>query len=446
MIYKQPSGNAGEYYPAFFEMRLKVDHMIDLNTCANAEFALFFHEYIHFLQDITTTYCLTNCYYIGENIQSIVTDINNKHKKGDTIIIPYVYNDNKDYIEVENQIRIMTLGDVGESIPSLKITEWSKDYFTNLPNVEGLKEITGICVSANDSDIFSFGAYAIKENMAYIMERLLTKDFKKSDDYPYCAAEKIVEFEYPEFGRDILNVLALCDCSLMFTNPAHVFYDILKDMKSKNYVPKKPQDLYAQLPNAKISTGNNKTDVFSHFKIIGEEARKKMKSYFYVPNQPELHEAYHKWIDKVMDYAIYLRTKTPHFLIELCSMGQARTNSLFADIVKNVGTPLMRDMRQEYFSIKPDGYNGFNVELLKAVKQLYNILHDGKIDCELYPWCKNSNGINPTIDICLSKPWERCKKPDLCPVALLWKNWGLSEYTFKKDEINNTIKRIGSNE
>ena len=58
MIYKQPSGNAGEYYPAFFEMGLKVDHMIDLNTCANAEFALFFHEYIHFLQDITTTYCL----------------------------------------------------------------------------------------------------------------------------------------------------------------------------------------------------------------------------------------------------------------------------------------------------------------------------------------------------------------------------------------------------
>lgn len=138
--------------------------------------------------------------------------------------------------------------------------------------------------------------------------------------------------------------------------------------------------------------------------------------------------------------------KLTHFLIELCSMGQARTNSLFADIVKNVGTPLMRDMRQEYFSIKPDGYNGFNVELLKAVKQLYNILNDGKIDCELYPWCKNSNGINPTIDICLSKPWERCKKPDLCPVALLWKNWGLSEYTFKKDEINNTIKRIGSNE
>ena len=60
MIYKQPSGNAGEYYPAFFEMRLKVDSMIDLNTCSDSDFALFFHEYVHFLQDLMTTYGLTN--------------------------------------------------------------------------------------------------------------------------------------------------------------------------------------------------------------------------------------------------------------------------------------------------------------------------------------------------------------------------------------------------
>ena len=37
MICKQLSGNAGEYYPAFFEMRLKVDSMIDLYACATTE-------------------------------------------------------------------------------------------------------------------------------------------------------------------------------------------------------------------------------------------------------------------------------------------------------------------------------------------------------------------------------------------------------------------------
>lgn len=47
MIYKQPSGNAGEYYLAFFEMRLKVDSMIDLNTCSDSDFALFFHDILN---------------------------------------------------------------------------------------------------------------------------------------------------------------------------------------------------------------------------------------------------------------------------------------------------------------------------------------------------------------------------------------------------------------
>lgn len=266
--------------------------------------------------------------------------------------------------------------------------------------------------------------------MAYILERLLTRDYQKSDDYPYCAAERLVEMEYPEFGKNILNVLALCDCSLMFTNPSHVFYNILKEIKKKNYIPLKPQDLYEQLRNARIGVGETKTDVFSHYKIIAEEARKKLKSYFYIPNCTEIHEAYHKWIDKVVDYAIYLRTENPHFLINLVTIGQARTNNLFADIVKNIGTLLMRNKRNEYFCVKPNGYNGFNVEILKAVKQIYKMLHDGEIACELYPWCDSTVGINPTSDICLKQPWKRCELQELCLVALLLKNWNLHKYAF----------------
>ena len=55
MEYLKHFGSAGEYYPAFFEMKLKIDEMIDLNTCSDMDFALFFHEYIHFLQDVTTS-------------------------------------------------------------------------------------------------------------------------------------------------------------------------------------------------------------------------------------------------------------------------------------------------------------------------------------------------------------------------------------------------------
>ena len=96
MEYLKHFGSAGEYYPAFFEMKLKIDEMIDLNTCSDMDFALFFHEYIHFLQDVTTSYGLTRCYSYGEYIQSVVNDIRNKPKG--IIKVPYLYDDNRDNI------------------------------------------------------------------------------------------------------------------------------------------------------------------------------------------------------------------------------------------------------------------------------------------------------------------------------------------------------------
>ena len=116
--------------------------------------------------------------------------------------------------------------------------------------------------------------------MAYIMERLLTIDFKESADYPYCSAERIVEYEYLSLERIKLNVLALCDCSLMFTNPAHIFYDILKNMKQKKYLPSNRKIYMNNYVMQKLASEKTKTDVFSHYNDICEEARKKLKSYF----------------------------------------------------------------------------------------------------------------------------------------------------------------------
>lgn len=88
MDYRQKT-NRGEYIPAFFEMYLRIDGDIDLNKLSERDFSLFFHEYIHFLQDITTTYGLTTCYVYGEYIQSVVNDI---YEKGQQVFeVPYIY-------------------------------------------------------------------------------------------------------------------------------------------------------------------------------------------------------------------------------------------------------------------------------------------------------------------------------------------------------------------
>ena len=444
MKYIQHSSNLGEYMPVFFQMYLKIDGKIDLNSCSDRDFAIFFHEYIHFLQDLTTTYGLTQCFYYGEYIQAAVNDIF-KHDKG-KFSVPIRFDEPTHHVKIADVITDTTMGDCNSDANEFNVVNVAPNFIDNLPiDCPETSHIHVVDVESRQGDFFSFGAYAIKESIAYIMERLVTKDYEHSPEFPYRSAEKIVEYVFPEFGKNILNVLALCDISLMFSNPAEVFYTTLMQLKRKEYIPNKPHDLYAQLKNAKVGSHGNLTDPFSHYKMVAEEARKKFKSYFYTDEQPEIHKAYYEWIDRLFDFSIKMRINEPSYLLDLCYDGYIRYNDTFRRLVYNLGSPLIRNMRQDYFCIKPNGISGWTNEVLKSVSQIHELLHDAKFQCSLYPWCVNSDNeqkeetafepINPTIEVCLHKPWERCYSNDLCPFAILWKNWNLVGYIPQKDEL-----------
>ena len=139
-----------------------------------------------------------------------------------------------------------------------------------------------------------------------------------------------------------------------------------------------------------------------------------------------------------------MRKNEPSFLLDLYYDGYVRHNNTFVRLVNNLGSPLIRNKRQDYFCIKPSGIRGWTNEVMKTVFQLYKLFHDGIIPCKLFPWCRNSDSvlqsqsdfvpINPTPEICLHKPWKRCDCDELCPFALLWKNWNLVGYVPKLRE------------
>ena len=243
MEYLKHFGSAGEYYPAFFEMKLKIDGMIDLNTCSDMDFALFFHEYIHFIQDITTSYGLTQCYSYGEYILSVVNDIRNKARG--VIEVPYLYDDNRENIMLGEFLSKITQGDSsGESFVNNltnAMIEW--DTIDGLPyEHEYLKSLNMPLLTADNGIMLAIGSYCLKENIAYIMQRKMTVDKGHLPDYPYSAAEIIANNIYPEFAKNTLNILALADCCLMFSNPGEVFFHMLLQMKDKNYLPPPPQN------------------------------------------------------------------------------------------------------------------------------------------------------------------------------------------------------------
>ena len=62
------------------------------------------------------------------------------------------------------------------------------------------------------------------ESMAYLIERMITNGAGTAPDFPYSSAEIVVDLTYPEFGKEKLNIIALCDMSLQFSEPGKVFY------------------------------------------------------------------------------------------------------------------------------------------------------------------------------------------------------------------------------
>jgi hypothetical protein len=266
----------------------------------------------------------------------------------------------------------------------------------------------------------SFGALSIMENMAYLMEQMICKEYETSPDYPYSFAEKIVEFLYPEFGRNKLNVLALCDSSLLYSNPGKVFVQYLQEMKFDGWLPTKPEDVYDQILPSKITLngGSVEIPIEDNFKQLSEIVRNQVKGYF---NDPEF-DNIRTWIDQLVYKGQKARFKDKYFILDI-----ARGDlEVFKDFVKKFGTPLISNSEGECTLVYPENPDGVEIGYFYAIGQIISFFESGNPKCELINICtRYGNGID---NRCNTDPWDRCRDEFLCPYAMLWNHWGLSDF------------------
>lgn len=239
MLRKQ-SEIIGGYLPSFFEIVVDSSATtFDLNEITNQELTVFFHEYIHFLQDIATVYGLNNIYVWSEYLSSVLNRI---YKTKGILNIPFTINDNSDNVNLNKQVSKITFGDDCEAkgeITNIQINEFELVTNSLLPKIPTVTIVIG------EDEFFSFGALAIMENMAYIMERICMPYFyQKSPDFPYRVAEKVSDFYVKDFSKNLEMVLALCDMSLQTSNPGKVYVDVMKGLKAGRLNFDKPEDIY----------------------------------------------------------------------------------------------------------------------------------------------------------------------------------------------------------
>ncbi len=232
------SDSLGEYFPAF--LYIYVDEKIDFDEFEGNEEekkGTFIHEYCHFLQDVTTTYGINNAIiFFQELCRIIIPELN-----GNDIVIH-----NKDYWGLCNGDK-----DIKEKVFFINKIKIEKEYiyqelwpqYSNLPN-------NNVLVIYNGNRKFNFGNYCIAESMAYLIERRLYNVQERFDEFPYNVCEKICEKEYKEFAQEKINIIGLCELSLLSTDGGRFFVDALRSMKKNTFLPKDIIQLESFLVNA----------------------------------------------------------------------------------------------------------------------------------------------------------------------------------------------------
>ena len=213
----------------FFHMNLEGKSPINNNGTFNKvslrDYASFIHEYIHYIQQITTPYGLKYSSYFNNKYLLYREFINSQEK----LELPIELNE---VIEPANKME----KELGHKNGSKFFNKGNvHDIEVNFQDVVSAeKEDTAVNIGVYDfenervfNDGFKFGYWCVIESMAHMVQSLVNPELFHSK-IPYHSAQLVCRKIRPDLESDIRLLISVCYVSLYFNNPGYAFFEILK--------------------------------------------------------------------------------------------------------------------------------------------------------------------------------------------------------------------------
>ncbi|MBD1365377.1 hypothetical protein IDJ77_16305 [Mucilaginibacter sp. ZT4R22] len=420
----------GYYEPGFLHLKINTDEEIsDLNQFAKDPltapyFSTFFHEYIHFLQNLTTVSGLMTSLFMIDLIKDMNWEV--IHDGDPEFKVPYVIT-NKNNVKANIELRKIYAGD-GRTIPYILYD----CYVVEAVNVED-KDGRVVTVeryrvlyidNARQQGSFYFGSTCLTEYVAHSLQNLFSK--RDHPDVPYLAPEIILRKEYPEFGDDPMMIAALCDACMMSFHPAQTFFNTIERMKKEGFIPVSSADVHA-FALEKL-TFKNKDGEYTPLELFDHLMGLVLKSYDDA-TASEIFKPNNTWLKHIFTAAKSLRHQHSLFMTGLVKE-EGKLSDLFYFIFRSIGTPFFTNKTHSGGFVPPDsidyaGIQPYQLLVFKEVIQVYM----GGTKCGLYDFCKKRPDKDITNEHCLTAPWKRGMEAELCPFGQFWKTWGLNGET-----------------
>ncbi len=436
--------SSGAYYPSFFEISLCLDSKENLTLGGDGEifpnltdngFSTFFHEYVHYLQNITSfsgVYNLKNTFLM---LYDSIDKIRNSGKNRIKIPCLTFYDERYGHFEgndgEEEEIKDFEILNVSinktESSPEVNIGE---NLFYEDVTIDYRAEIDFDCVE----DYFQLGEYQISESMAYIMERCCFPDSVVGKLlYPYNVVEKLANYLCPQLSDKedfLLYLVALCDFSMQFSKPGKIMYMVLSDIKDAKFTPKTPEEIYSFRCNNTNSSLDGQSFNISYTDNYIQEATFLKK---WLIGKMDDVDVYVRYFETVFNYAIYLRKEKPFFMLDIARNRNIRKQGMLFDIIDEIGTPMINFTYDTKIIETSDIYlprcfdadndDGQIQFYLQANQRLYNTLICGETGCGLINVCKNCCANVFDDYVCANEPWKQSLKKEHCPYGFIWSRY-----------------------
>lgn len=390
-------------------LHMYVDDCIDLENLDNmtlSAYATFVHEYIHYIQHITSLYGIR------------MSDMYNR------IFAKY-----RDYIRSNEEINIpLKLWETDEQInrfiSHFNKIEGTKTIDFNISDIEiderkiaiAEKKKTAVWIGCYDFENdkvdehgFQFGHRCVIEGMAHVIQSIINNNVSHNI-IPYHAVELVIGKIMPDIAHDKKIITSIC-LSLLWSNPGVGFFKVLELFKQHPNWPGK--DLYQSIiRNYAVSYKGEEMPFYRLLNKFSNDFKGSLEALIGTDLE---------YYSQVINNCISDCNKYHHRLIDILYDSDISDREVFKEeLLNHYGYPLIDGENQSVLPLKMEGgkisaYKEsailYGIELIMVRLLAYK---KGKV-CKRYPICSSTMFIEDAkcdaTEECLSSQW---KKSEFC--------------------------------
>lgn len=219
----------GYYKTGCFEIYLRGNFSYDLSLMTTEDMGTFLHEYVHFLQNISTPWGIFAAIVRNNDLCEFVHSMDDK----DEIHIPYRFTPSADQLLRRKWLQCsMGTGHLNFQICSEAQTEYCYEEIEGFPI--SLHRVLMMMQSRNgERREIVIGATIIKESMAAMYQSLIDPD-ASHPDVPYNVIQFWCKKHFPNIAGDVKKLICLCYISLFSLDPG---FSLMCALRNANINP-----------------------------------------------------------------------------------------------------------------------------------------------------------------------------------------------------------------